>query len=255
MMQRNQLASLSYACSGSWGKISRALSEQTEFPHLNISENYITILDDAYPDCLRKLRYPPWVLFYQGDISLLKTPMMTIVGSRNLTVYGEACTKEAASILKKRFTLVSGLAKGADGIVHACALDKGKTIAVIGSGLGTRYPACNASLYKKIAEKGLILSEYPYSVPVRREHFPWRNRILAALGESVIVTQASVHSGTMITVNEALALSKDIYCFPYPFGTEEGRGADLLIAEGAEILYDSAQLKDLIPHQKVKGRP
>ena len=69
------------------------------------------------------------------------------------------------------------------------------------------------------------------------------------------MTQAAVHAGTMITVNEALALSKDIYCFPYPFGTEEGRGADLLIAEGAEILYDSAQLKDLIPHQKVKGRP
>ena len=210
-------------------------------------ENYITIADEEYPECLRKLRFPPWVLFYQGDISLLKQPMITIVGSRDLCEYGRQMSEMTASILQEKYVIVSGLARGVDAVVAETTLALGgKTIAVIGSGLGTHYPYENENLYQKIGEKGLILSEYPFPTGVRKHHFPWRNRILAGLGESLIVTQAQEHSGTMITVNEALNLSKDVYCIPYPMDDIHGSGCNRLIEEGAGIIYSRTQLKDLI---------
>ena len=210
-------------------------------------ENYITIADEEYPECLRKLRFPPWVLFYQGDISLLKQPMIAIVGSRDLCEYGRQMSEMTASILQEKYVIVSGLARGVDAVVAQTTLALGgKTIAVIGSGLGTHYPYENENLYQKIGEKGLILSEYPFPTGVRKHHFPWRNRILAGLGESLIVTQAQEHSGTMITVNEALNLSKDVYCIPYPMDDIHGSGCNRLIEEGAGIIYSRTQLKDLI---------
>lgn len=246
-MERETLAAYAYQYHGAWDLIARAVvsAEQPRKP--GIRERYITILDAEYPDCLRQLACPPWVLFYQGNIRLLEEPMITIVGSRDLSVYGEYLTALAADELKKRFVLVSGLAKGADAIVHKRALEGGHTIGVIGSGLGTRYPKENHDLYEAMAKNDLILSEYPFFTGVRKENFPWRNRIIAALGQACIVTAAKQRSGTMITVNEALAVSRDIYTFPYPFNDEAGRGCDILIAEGANILYTSSQLHEIRP--------
>ena len=91
------------------------------------------------------------------------------------------------------------------------------------------------------------MSEYPSGTGVRKHHFPWRNRILAALGESVIVIAAKIRSGTMCTVNEAIALDKDIYVFPHLYRSEQGMGCNKLIADGAQILYDTIQIKEMIP--------
>ena len=247
MNQREYLADLAYVHSGQWPAIADAIRRKQQPYHCMKHENYITIADEEYPECLRKLRFPPWVLFYQGDISLLKQPMITIVGSRDLCEYGRQMSEMTASILQEKYVIVSGLARGVDAVVAQTTLALGgKTIAVIGSGLGTHYPYENENLYQKIGEKGLILSEYPFPTGVRKHHFPWRNRILAGLGESLIVTQAQEHSGTMITVNEALNLSKDVYCIPYPMDDIHGSGCNRLIEEGAGIIYSKAQLLDLI---------
>lgn len=247
MNQREYLADLAYVHSGQWPRIADAISKKQMPYHCMKHENYITIADTEYPECLRKLRFPPWVLFYEGDISLLKRPMMTIVGSRDLSSYGKQMSEMAASILQEKYVIVSGLAKGADAVVAETTLRcGGKTIAVIGSGLGTHYPSENEMLYEQISKNGLILSEYPYATGVRKHHFPWRNRILAGLGESLIVTQAKEHSGTMITVNEALNLSKDVYCIPYPMDDVNGGGCNRLIEEGAGMIYCRQQLRDLL---------
>lgn len=243
---REIIAEYAYTYHGDWNQIADALKKNRTVEHHHIRESYITWMDDAYPSCLRTLRYPPWILFYQGDLSLLGRRMITIVGSRQLSETGLRYTRLAADILKEKYVIVSGLAIGADAAAHTSALQGGRTIAVIGCGIAQCYPAGNRFLYHEIAQKGLILSEYPSFVAPEKKHFPWRNRILAALGEACIVTQATLHSGTMITVNEALALSKDIWCFPYPYNEETGKGCDRLIAQGAGILYEEEQLRDFV---------
>ena len=247
MELRDRIIQYAYVYEGDWNHISEAIQKQMVFEEKRISEKCITVLDKEYPDALRALRYPPWVLFYEGDLSLLKRPMMTIIGSRELSEQGKRNTILAASILKEKYVIVSGLAKGADAAAHQTALQGGKTIAVVGCGIPQRYPACNQQLYQEIAKKGLILSEYPAYVHPKKHHFPWRNRILAALGESCIVTQATIRSGTLLTVNEAISLSKDIWCFPYLYSDEAGKGCDRLIEQGAGILYEEEQLRLFTP--------
>ncbi|MBR3356899.1 MAG: DNA-protecting protein DprA [Solobacterium sp.] len=243
MLKREDIAYYAYRYDGNWDAIAEAVShEETPVP-VSVKEPYITLLDDAYPACLKQLRYPPWILFYRGDASLLQKPMAAIVGSRTLTPYGAALTVRCAGILKERYVLVSGLAKGADALVHRTALSGGHTVGVIGSGFSRCYPPVNRGLYAAMARNHLIVSEYPYPVGVRKEHFPWRNRILAALGSKLIVTQAALHSGTMITVNEALQLGRDVYCFPWPYEDACGAGCDRLIEEGANVLYSEEQLR------------
>ena len=247
MTESRKLASYAYRYAGSWSKIAKAAADnEPEYP-CTIKDSYITILDDSYPDELRALRYPPWVLFYRGNRWLLYEPKITIVGSRSLSDYGCELTITAADILKKRFVLVSGLARGADSLVHKCALEGGHSIGVTGCGLDTVYPGENRYLYEVMSERDLILSEYPSYVKVKKEHFPWRNRILAALGQSLVVTAAKEKSGTMLTVNEAAALGRDIYTFPWPFGSLEGQGCSHLIADGAEMIYSKDQLREIRP--------
>ena len=243
MLKREDIAYYAYRYNGDWDAIAKAVS-RNETPVLqDIHEPYITLLDENYPACLKQLQYPPWILFYRGDVSLLNKPMTTIIGSRTLTPYGACMTVNCASILKERYVLVSGLAKGADALVHRTAFAGGHTIGVIGSGFSRCYPPVNRPLYTEMAANHLILSEYPYPCGVRKEHFPWRNRILAALGSSLIVTQAALHSGTMITVSEALQLGRDIYCFPWPYEDACGAGCDRLIEEGAMVLYTEEQIR------------
>lgn len=220
MNQRERLIQLSIFYNGNWSKIAKGIATNEIVPHLPLKSPCITIYDAVYPDCLKRLRYPPWVLYYQGDISLLEKKCMTIVGSRELTDYGKRVTKVASSILSRKYVIVSGLK--------------------------IQYPSCNADLYKTMQKEHLIISEYPYDTGIQKHHFAWRNRILAALGEACIVTSAKVRSGTMLTVNEAINLSKDVWCFPYPFESEEGKGCNKLVQEGAFLLYDTKQLFDFV---------
>ncbi|MDD6369336.1 DNA-processing protein DprA [Galactobacillus timonensis] len=248
MNERERLISYAMVYGGDWEKITAAVSDRREIRSCPSPDAAITIYDAQYPDRLRQLRYPPWVLFYRGKIELLGRPSVTIIGSRKMTSYAAETTFRLAGQISRHCPVVSGLAKGVDGLAHRSALEHGgMTIGVIGSGLGTVYPLENQDLYDQMAEKGLILSEYPHHAGVRKRNFPWRNRILAALGDTLLITQAACKSGTMLTVNEAIALSRDIYCIPYPFDVEEGRGCNLLISQGAQIFFEESQLTELIP--------
>ena len=245
MEQREILAY--YACryNGDWNRIARAeISHETPVI-TEIPTPYITICDGNYPDTLKQLRYPPFVLFYEGDISLLQKSCITVIGSREADSYGCYVTEQICRRLSRRYVLVSGLAKGIDGIVHSSAIRSGgHTIGVIGSGLSVHYPYVNEPLYQTMRKDHLILSEYPYRTGVRKHHFPWRNRILAALSGKIIVAQAKVRSGTMLTVNEALELNREVWCVPHLFDDEMGRGCGLLVQQGANLLYETEQLEE-----------
>lgn len=243
MNKQEYLAQLSYEYDGEWTSIAKAIKKQIQPSFHHINENYLTIFDTNYPKAFLSLRYPPWVIFYAGNLELLNQPKMTIVGSRDICPYGKKVTEEIVTELSKKYVIVSGLAKGVDGIAHQTAMKQGHTIGVIGNGLDIPYPICNKELYQQMKQKQLILSEYPAKTPPKKYHFPWRNRLIAALGDACIVTQATVRSGTMITVNEALELSKEIYCIPYPYEQEVGEGNNLLISQGAQILYSLEQLQ------------
>lgn len=246
-MKREELASLACLYQGDWDRIHHHIACHQKIVCMNVKENYITCLDAAYPESLKKLACPPYVLFYRGSTALLKEKKITIIGSRDITLEGACTTEEIASLLSEKYVIVSGLARGADGISHRAAIaHNGHTIGVCGHGLDTVYPKENSDLYAHMKEHDLILSEYPHDTPIRKYHFPWRNRILAALGEAVIVTQARVRSGTMHTVAEALTLGRDVYCVPYPYGSREGSGCNLLIQEGASLLYDADCVKALL---------
>ena len=250
MDQREFLIRTAIENQGNWAAIAKALAARTYVSSSIPIPNCITIYDDIYPLQFRYLRYPPWVIFYAGNIQLLKQRCMTIVGSRELSTYGKYCTQYVASLLCKKFVIVSGLAKGADAIAHRSAIEKGgSTIGIIASGLDIHYPKENEELYQNMQKNHLILSEYPSHTCIRKHHFVWRNRLLAALGEKCIITSAKCKSGTMLTVNEAIALGKEVWCFPYPFETVEGKGCNQLIAEGAMILYDTMQLQDLVQNK------
>jgi DNA processing protein len=237
-MTKDQLVAYSLKYDGESTEIRKALAYNEPYePILDLSKA-ITILDDAYPDSLRNLNEPPYVLYYKGDLGLLNREAVSIVGSRVPIAYAIHQTKRIVSILSKKYVIVSGLAKGIDGMAHLEALKEKSTIAVLGCGIDRIYPTENQFLYQSIEEKGLILSEYPKSCLPLKHHFPHRNRIVAALGKAVVVLQADLKSGSMITVNEALNLGKDIYTIPYDLETQEGQGCNLLIQSGANMILD-----------------
>lgn len=246
MELREKIAQYAYLYQGDYNQIAKAIAQKEEVKFQPIFEQYITIVDKEYPKILKSLEYPPWILFYQGDISLLNTKMVTVIGSRLASQKAlENCSLICQELLKN-FTIVSGLAKGIDGYAHQTAIEyDGKTIGVIGSGLKYQYPLCNQLLYQKMKTNHLILSEYPFATPVMKHHFPWRNRILACLGMHIIVVEASRRSGTMHTVNQALSLGKNIFAVAGNFEDETTSGCSQLIEDGATILYEIEQLRSL----------
>lgn len=234
--QRNRLIGLAIKYGGEYSLIIKAIKNHEEA--YSDYQNCITILDDSYPNSLRKLEEPPLVLFFKGNIELLNTRMCGVVGSRKITETGKETTIFITSKLKNNYTIVSGLAKGVDAVAHLEALDF-KTIGVLGSGIDYIYPIENKNLYDMMNNHQLIISEYPGNSKPLSHHFPLRNRIISALSEFIVVTQASLKSGTFITVNYALSLNKNVYVCPYHLFQTEGIGNNQLIEEGANILtYD-----------------
>lgn len=238
---REQILSYALKYRGEWKAIADAIAKREPWTSCPYHGTYITIVDDEYPEQLKRLRYPPWILFYAGNLSLLQQKGVALIGSRQYSAYGENMCRHTARILKQRAVIISGLAKGIDAIAHREALD-GATIAVIGCGLDIIYPRENYALYEQMKQHQLVLSEYPAGIKPLAHHFPWRNRLIAALSQAVVVIQAKKRSGTLLTVNEALELSIPIYCIPYPFADPYGEGCNLLIAQGANILVDDRDI-------------
>lgn len=229
---------------GDWTKIANAIQKEEEFRIVEYPYSYVTIVDEEYPACFRCLRYPPWILFYQGHLEWLDSPCVGIVGARKCSYQALVNTETVVSYLKKKYVIVSGLAKGIDAQSHLSSLNA-KTIGIIGCGIDGIYPKENRMLYSQMRKEQLILSEYPMGVDPLSWHFPWRNRLIAACVNSLIVIEATYKSGTMLTVKECIELGKPIYCLPSAFENKDYPGCNLLISQGANIICDEKDLAEI----------
>lgn len=197
----------------------------------------ITQYSKYYPEKLRHVTNPPFCLFAKGNLELLETKSVAIVGTRNPTAYGRSATKDIAKGLAENgLTIVSGMASGVDGIAHETALEcNGNTIAVLGAGFNHIYPSQHFELSKKIETNGLLLTEYKPSTEVVGYNFPIRNRIIAGLSEAVIITEAGEKSGSLHTKEYALDCGRDVYAVPGSIYSKQSFGTNRLIKSGQSI--------------------
>lgn len=224
-----------------WDALQSKQLAQKVRQNLKVS-HFLTILDKRYPSQLQEIYSPPVVLFYQGDIELLDSKkLLGVVGARQCSSYAlQALTQLLPNVIQQQLVLVSGLAKGVDGLTHQLALKHhGKTIAVIGNGLDISYPSCNRALQTQIAHAGLLLSEYPLESRPLKYHFPLRNRIIAGLCQTVLVVEARHHSGSLITANLALQENRNVLALPGRINDINSMGCNELIAAGAKPILNS----------------
>lgn len=203
----------------------------------------VTMEDEMYPASLRNIAEPPYLLFYQGDLRVAEQKCITVVGSRSATIAGIAATKALCRDLSEQgVCIVSGLAVGIDAAAHEGCLDGGSpTIGVAASGLNVPYPSENVALKARIlAQGGLLLSEYPPDMQASKYVFAVRNRILAGLGNAVVMMEARIRSGSMLTVHHALNQGKDVFAYPGIPEAPMSEGAHQLLREGA-VYFTSAQ--------------
>lgn len=199
----------------------------------------ISIESNNYPEKLKKIYDPPKVLYVLGNEQILNNDSIAIVGCRKATEYGKkAAIYFASNLAKQDITIISGLAKGIDSYAHIGALQaKGKTIAVIGSGLDIIYPTENQKLAQEIIKSGgAIISEYPLGTKPEKEHFPARNRIISGLSDSVLVVEAKEKSGSLITADFAMEQGKDVFVVPGNINSLNSVGTNNLIKDGAALV-------------------
>lgn len=202
----------------------------------NLNCKYTTMMSADYPKSLKDISYPPFVLFYYGDLSLLDDKTIGVIGMKVPSEYGvNATDKLVKDLVKKDYTIVSGMALGIDTMAHRSAMkNHGKTIAVLGSGIEYCFPKKNKCIYDMMKESHLIISEYPGNCLPDRENFPRTNRIIAGLSNALLVTESRNQSGTMITVGYALEQGKDIFCVPSRI--YDNLGCNKLIQQGAKLV-------------------
>lgn len=220
----------------------------------------VTIYDEYYPFLLKQFDYKPLMLYCKGKVELLSSKCFGVVGTRLPSDYGVRVTEEFVSTLAKYFTIVSGLASGVDTIAHRTTLkNRGQTIAVLGNGIERVYPPENLQLYKEIAEKGLIITEYPIGTQPSQYNFPARNRIISGLSRGILVTEAGLRSGTISTVNHAVSQGREIFCVPGSIYNRASKGCNKIIKECQAIAVTDANdiLKGvgLEPERELKPSP
>ncbi|MCR6544688.1 DNA-processing protein DprA [Dehalobacterium formicoaceticum] len=198
----------------------------------------ITLEDQDYPKNLKNIYDPPSFLFYRGKLPKEEEQCIAMVGSRKATAYGRLMAETIArDLAKESVWVVSGLARGIDTWSHkGCLKADGKTMAVLGCGIDVVYPRENRELYQEIAEKGVILSEFPLGAPPLQHHFPMRNRIISGVSKGVLVVEAAEKSGSLITVDYALEQGRDVFALPGPVTSPLSRGTHKLILQGAKLV-------------------
>jgi DNA processing protein len=213
----------------------------------------ITVLDNEYPKSLYKVEDMPLLLYCRGDISLLQQESFAVVGTRYPTRYGVRATEDFVEKLSERFCIVSGLARGVDAIAHrTCLQSGGKTIGVLGCGVDTIYPTENADLYREIIKVGLIISEYDIGALASSYNFPARNRIVSGLSRGVLVTEAGIKSGTMITINCAEEQGVAVFCVPGSIYNNASGGCNRSIRTcQSRVALDVNDIYDELGLQKV----
>ena len=213
-----------------------------------LKSQYTTLFSHDYPEQLKLINCPPFVLYYYGNLSLVKDKSIGVVGMREVNDYGKRATCEfVKQLVEKDYVIVSGMARGVDTVAHQSAIEKGgQTIAVLGTGIEYCYPRENQNLYDELKMHYLVMSEYPFMTAPKRKLFPFRNRIISGLSNSILVTQARQRSGTMITAGYALEQGKEVYCIPSRY--DDYNGCNELIKQGAKMVtnvYDIIEDEDL----------
>ena len=202
-----------------------------------------SILDEIYPWDLSEIYNPPALLFYQGNIDLLELPKVAVVGSRDSSKLGNQSVQKIIKELNNELIIVSGLARGIDTAAHMAALQNGgRTIAVIGTGLDVFYPKANKKLQSYIGKNHLVLSEYGPGEQPLKFHFPERNRIIAGLCRGVIVSEAKMRSGSLITCERAMEEGRDVFAIPGSILDGKSDGCHHLIQEGAKCIMSGSDV-------------
>jgi len=204
----------------------------------------VTLSDPEYPQALLETADPPALLYVVGRVDLLGAPSLAIVGSRNATVSGiETARSFARTLSEGGLTIVSGLAAGIDGAAHEGALAGiGRTIAVIGTGADIVYPARHRDLAHRIAEHGTIVSEFPLGTRPANSNFPRRNRIISALSRGVLVVEAALRSGSLVTARFAGEQGREVFAIPGSIHSSLSKGCHALIKQGAKLVESAADV-------------
>lgn len=236
-----------------YGNIDRALSELSQKRKIMSQEKaeeelmtaeikkikILTLEDEDYPYNLKQIEDAPPVLYALGNVELLKNNnMLAVVGSRNASLSArKLAEKLSAEVAQKEITIVSGMARGIDAAAHRGALTAiGNTVAVLGTGIDVIYPYENTKLYEELAQKGLIISEFPFHTQPQASNFPRRNRIVSGLSKGIVVIEAGVQSGSLITAHQALEQGRDVYAVPGAPYDGRASGCNQLLKNGAILV-------------------
>ena len=204
----------------------------------------LDIFDKDYPYLLKQISSPPLVIYVKGDKTVLAEPLFAVVGSRESSSYGLKIASDFSYKLScLGVVVVSGLARGIDTAAHQAAINKGRSIAVLGSGLLNIYPRENKRLAQSISEKGAVISEFPLFTSPLRENFPRRNRIVSGLSRGVLVVEAALRSGALITARLACEQDREVFAVPGKIDSVLSQGTNRLIKEGAKLV---SSLEDML---------
>lgn len=214
----------------------------------------VSMVDREYPANLRQISGCPPVLYFKGNLLPSDDLAVAVVGSRNATPYGRQVTERLVfDLCKNGLTIISGLARGIDSVAHRSALDSGgRTIAVLGCGVDLVYPAENKKLAEEIAKSGAIVSEFPLGFPPVQSNFAARNRIISGLSLGVLVTEAAVDSGSMITAGCAAEQGREVFAVPGPITAKTAEGVNKLIKEGVHPVTDASDILEVLDIERKK---
>ncbi|KPV60690.1 DNA processing protein DprA [Paenibacillus sp. A3] len=226
------------------GSLTEARLDTMRSRYEELHIEWVVLGDDRYPAMLLETADPPWILYYRGQLDIVNRPCIAMVGTRTPTAYGKMTAERLAESLSTAgVCVVSGLARGIDSAAHEGALrSHGSTVAVFGCSIETVYPPENKALYRKISECGLLLSEYPLGTRPHPGLFPQRNRIIAGLSLGVVVVEAALRSGSLITVDQALEASRDVFAVPGPISSPKSEGTLSLLKQGAKLITGAADI-------------
>ncbi|MFQ5585292.1 MAG: DNA-processing protein DprA [Thermodesulfobacteriota bacterium] len=208
----------------------------------------VTMADSEYPDLLRATYDPPVFLYAKGDLNLISSQAVAIVGTRYPTHYGRRMSETLGRDLARAgVTVVSGMARGCDTAAHRGALSaQGKTVAVLGTGINVPYPRENRRLYDEIGSEGLIVSEFPLNTPPHHANFPQRNRIISGLSLGVVVVEAPIRSGALITAHCALDCGREVFALPGEVTSVKSGGTNRLIRDGARVVESYRDIVEIL---------
>ncbi len=226
-----------------------ALAEHEQARSLTLGCQLLTWEDDGYPENLRRISFPPPVLYLRGTLRDRDQAALAVVGSRRPSVYGLAATRKLVrELVQSGLTIVSGLARGIDAEAHDTAIQaRGRTLAVVANGLDQLYPAEHHGLQERILKRGAVLSEFPLGTQALAGNFPRRNRIISGLAQGVFVVEAGARSGALITARWAGEQGREVFALPGPYLASLSLGTHALIQDGAKLVTQAQDILDELP--------